>query len=521
MSVAAPAPVAVFLFTRGLRLADNTALNAAAAAGAPILPIFVFTPEQADPKANKYFSATAFQFMVESLSELDGELRARGSRLHCFAGDTVDVLGALAGARGAGGTGGVGAVYENADITPYARERSRRIAAWCDANGAEYRGVAGDHDLIAMDRGRTKDGAMYSVFTAYWRNAVATELPGVKPTTARALSAKGAWAPALADNALRGFGPMSADALRSRAEGSGGAGAAPPPEDYVNPGGRREALRRLKRFVAAGGVAEYREARDTPGRAGTSRLGAAIRFGVVSVRECAWAAAGSEGAKWDGAFIQELTWRSFYYHWMWERPTLLDRSFHADYDLVAWRDVARPAAEGGAREEWRAFLRGRTGFPLIDAGVRELGATGWCHNRVRMMLATFVVKGMRVDWRIGERWMARLLRDHDVVSNCMGWQWGASAAPSAQPYFRVMSPWAQLARFDADAAYTHRWLSELAGVSAKYIARWGEPKIRERALAAAAASGAAGGGVDYPAPMFEWKERAAEAIAAWRVVARA
>ena len=505
--------VAVFLFTRGLRLADNTALNAAAAAGAPILPIFVFTPEQAEPAKNKYFSATAFQFMVESLSELDGELRARGSRLHCFAGDTVDVLSALAGARG------VGAVYENADITPYARERSRRVAAWCAANGATYRGVAGDHDLIPMDAGRMKDGAMYSVFTAYWRNAIATELPCAKPTTARALSAAAAWAPALSDDALRGFGPMSADALAARASAAG----APPPEDYVNPGGRREALRRLKSFVAAGGVAGYRDARDTPGRAGTSRLGAAIRFGVVSVRECAWAAANSEGdakggAKWDGAFVQELTWRSFYYHWMWERPALLERAFHEAYDGVAWRDVARPVADGGAREEWRAFLRGRTGFPLVDAGVRELGATGYSHNRVRMLLATFVVKGMRVDWRIGERWMARLLRDHDVVSNCMGWQWGSSAAPSAQPYFRVMSPWAQSARFDADGAYVHRWVSELAGVAAKDVARWGEPKVRERALAAAAAAGAP---VDYPAPMFEWKERAAAAIAAWREAGRA
>jgi len=500
----------VFLFTRGLRLADNTALNAAAAAGAPILPIFVFTPEQAEPAKNKYFSATAFQFMVESLSELDGDLRARGSRLHCFSGDTVDVLGALAGAL-TGAFAGVAAVYENADITPYARERSRRVAAWCAANGAEYRGVAGDHDLIPMDAGRMSNGAMYSVFTAYWRNAV-SKFPAAKPTTARALSAAAAWAPALADEALGAIGPMSADALRERADAAGA--AAPPPEDYVNPGGRREALRRLRRFVAAGGVAGYRDYRDVPGRAGTSRLGAAIRFGVVSVRECAWAAANSEGgakggAKWDGAFVQELTWRSFYYHWMWERPALLERAFHEAYDGVAWRDVARPVADGGAREEWRAFLRGRTGFPLVDAGVRELGATGWCHNRVRMLLATFVVKGMRVDWRIGERWMARLLRDHDVVSNCMGWQWGSSAAPSAQPYFRVMSPWAQSARFDADGAYVHRWVSELAGVAAKDVARWGEPKVRERALA------------DYPAPMFHWKERAAAAIAAWRDAGRA
>ena len=500
----------VFLFTRGLRLADNTALNAAAAAGAPILPIFVFTPEQADSAKNKYFSATAFQFMVESLSELDGDLRARGSRLHCFSGDTVDVLGALAGAL----TGGVAAVYENADITPYARERSQRIAAWCAANGAEYRGVAGDHDLIPMDAGSMSNGAMYSVFTAYWRNAVASVFPAAKPTTARALSAAATWAPALSDGALGAFGPMSSDALRARA------GAAPaPPEDYVNPGGRREALRRLRRFVAAGGVAGYRDARDVPGRAGTSRMGAAIRFGVVSVRECAHAAANSEGGAWDGTFIQELTWRSFYYHWMWERPALLERAFHEAYDGVAWRDVARPVADGGAREEWRAFLRGRTGFPLVDAGVSELNATGYCHNRVRMLLATFVVKGMRVDWRIGERWMARLLRDHDVVSNCMGWQWGSSAAPSAQPYFRVMSPWAQSARFDADAAYVHRWVSELAGVTPKDIARWGEPKVRERALAAAAAAG--GAPVDYPAPMFDWKERAAAAIAAWRDAGRA
>lgn len=511
----APTGFAVVLFTRSLRLEDNSALNAAARAGRPILPVFVFTPEQADPAKNEHFSRAAFQYMVETLDELDDDIgRWGGGRLYTFAGDTIAVLESIR--RKLGGGGGVAALYENLDVTPYARARSERLRAWAAEHGVEYVGVE-DVDLVRMDQGRMAAGTMYSVFTAYWRNLVAHELPCLKPMTVATLKKKtaggaggggggggGVWATpgALAANAGVVARMWRRAAVPARAPMV--------PADYVNPGGRREAVRRLEAYVAAGKVREYREARDFPARPATTRLSAALRFGVLSVREVAWAAAEAEGGRWDGGLIQELVWRSFYYHWMSERPALLETSFHAAYDGVPWRVTRETDAA------FQRFARAETGFPIIDAGVRELVATGWSHNRIRMMLATFVVKGLRADWRIGERWMARLLRDHDVVSNTMGWQWGHSAAPSAQPYFRVMSPWAQGARFDADAAYIKRWVPELAAVAPRDIHRWNEAAVRARYD-----GGAEGGGVAYPAPMLDWKTAAAEAIEAYREAGRA
>jgi len=520
--------VSIMLFTRGLRLADNTALNAIVRTGTlPILPVFVFTPEQADAERNKYFSGAAFRYMVETLEELDADLAALGGRLYTFRGDTVEVLERIRKTLAGAGTP-VAAVYENLDITPYARERSARIAKWAagTVGGAvKYVGFQ-DVDLVPMERGRmgasesaAKLAPMYSVFTAYWRNMVARELPCMEPLTVAPLKRKsvGVWATPTAGMLKGAAGVLPA--MRELARS-----AIVPPEDYAsslsgyaNPGGRREAVRRLKAFVAAGKMAAYGAGRDFPARPATSRLSAAIRFGVLSVREVAWAAAESDSAVgWKSDWIRELVWRSFYYHWMWDRPELLKTSFHAAYDRVAWK-ITRESDAGFQR-----FARGETGFPLIDAGVRELTATGWSHNRIRMMLATFVVKGLRADWRVGERWMARLLRDHDVVSNAMGWQWGHSAAPSAQPYFRVMSPWAQSKRFDADAEYIKRWVPELAAVAARDIHRWGEEKIREKYATAPASESAgeagtgAGTGAGYPAPMFDWKTAATEAIAAYR-----
>ena len=264
--------------------------------------------------------------------------------------------------------------------------------------------------------------------------------------------------------------------------------------DIAVHGGRRAAEARLKALPLL--LARYAVDRDIPAKAATSQLSAYLRFGVVSPREVVHAVLQATRGDVQHGMIRELIWRSFYYHHMWHQPALLHRAYNAAFEgFPSKRDSPH----------FRAFQQARTGFPLIDAGVRQLLQTGWCHNRVRMMLATFVVRGLGIYWKVGERWMATHLVDYDVVSNAMGWQWGLAAAPSSQPYFRTMSPWAQTERFDKDAAYVKQWLPELRSLASKDIRGWhkrSDPVV----------------GVDYPLPLYDWATRVKEAHAAYKTM---
>ena len=410
---------AIVLFGPSLRLQDNSALNAAFQQGYKVIPLFCFTPEQAYPKKNAYFAAPAFGFMCETLRELAGP----NGPLLLAAGDTIRILGSIVRAP----SRAVSAVFENIDVTPYARERSKRIQAFAKKAGILYSGHE-DVDIIRVsDEGLRENGEPYRVFTAYYNNLIKTyEVRKPFTLTGEFVSI-----------------PISKEFELSHATLDKFIATYVLPEASVH-GGRKEAMKRLRKLSSV--LPGYGKDRDIPSKEhGTSRLSAAISFGVLSVREVAWKSFDTLGGPKENPFFRELVFRSFYYH-----NTYHGFTPNPAFDLVPYRKTSR---------EWNAFLRGESGFPIVDAAVRCLYRTGFMHGRLRMIVATFVVRGLGIWWRVGERWFANHLIDYDPTSNGLGgWQWANSSGPSAPPYFRVIVPDIQTKRFDPDREFIKKWL---------------------------------------------------------------
>ncbi len=460
---------ALHWFRNDLRLADNTALREAAGASA-LVPVFVLDPRLL--RANRTAGAR-MRFLRDCLARLGRDLEERGSRLVIRCGDPARELLALA--REIGATH----VCWNRDYTPFARRRDAAVRAALERLGAR---VVECTDRVVFDDVLKEDGSPYSVFTPY-RNAWLRRLdddpqpprpaPRLPPPPDGVASQE---LPALADL----VDGVAAESLELPA------------------GGERAAARRLSAFLGER-VRDYARQRDLPAQDGTSRLSPYLRFGAISIRTClhqarevarAKPAARAGARKW----IDELVWREFYAAIVAAHPHVLARSFRREYDALEWNDDPR------ALEAWRA---GRTGYPIVDAGMRQLLATGWMHNRVRMIAASFLVKDLLLDWRRGERHFFEQLVDGDPASNNGGWQWSAGTGTDAQPFFRIFNPTAQGERFDPDGAYVRRWIPELRGLPGRAVHRpWDAP------LAAAG----------YPAPIVDHGERRVIALARFRAL---
>jgi deoxyribodipyrimidine photo-lyase len=420
---------AAFLFRRDLRLDDNRGLARAAAAAGEVVPCFVFDPRQGRD-ANAYFSAPAFGFLLASLGDLDEQLAAAGGRLFRFEGRPDEVVERLIAEAG------VEAVFANRDYTPFSRQRDDEIAAVCAASGVPFETVA-DALLTEPEEVLTGHGTSYQVFTPFWR--AARERPVAAPKRlagARFSRARIAFAV-----------PRSRDRERL-------AGARSNP---AHPGGRARGLALLAGVYRLG---DYAERRDLPAEDDTSALSPHHKFGTVSIRETFRAIARAFGP--DAELLRQLYWRDFFTHLAFHHPRVFGEPFRREVAGVAWDDD---------EERFTAWCEGRTGFPLVDAGMRQLAATGWMHNRVRMVAASLLVKDLHLDWRRGERHFARHLVDYDPAVNNGNWQWVASTGADAQPYFRIFNPWTQQRRFDPDAAYVRRWVPELATFDAEEIHR--------------------------------------------------
>jgi deoxyribodipyrimidine photo-lyase len=437
---------ALFLFRRDLRLEDNTGLAAAAERAERVLPAFVFDPRQ-QAGENAYFSAHAFQFLVESLADLDRRLGERGGRLFRFLGDPAEVVARLAGEAG------VDAVFVNRDHTPFARRRDAAIERAAAAHGIAFES-SGDALLHEPGEVLTGAGSPYSRFTPFHRRAAAKPVRAPRPLGA--ITLHGAPIASARDAALdRELLPERNERLHVR----GGRGAA------------------LDRLAAASRLERYAAERDLPAVDGTSSLSADLKHGTLSAREVHDALAGRLGDESD--LVRQLHWRDFFTHLAAFEPRVFGEPFDRRMAGLEWEDD---------EERFAAWCDGRTGFPLVDAGMRQLAATGWMHNRVRMVAASFLTKDLHVDWRQGERWFARQLVDYDPSVNNGNWQWAAGTGADARP-LRIFNPWRQQERFDPDGVYVRRWVPELA------------------ALPAAAIHAMAGGqrplGVDYPPPIVD------------------
>jgi deoxyribodipyrimidine photo-lyase len=433
-------------FRRDLRLADNTALIEAAKSGSPVVPLFILDPALL---SGDRFSARRLAFMLEGLRALDDDLRTRGSRLLVRQGRPADVLRALKDALDAR------VVYANADYSPYARRRDENLA---DEVGMPVHFFP-DQLVHAPGDVLKADGTPYTVYTPFRR--VWESLPKLPPLTVRergtlhALEGVDGDIPNLQDLGIR-----EGIELPIRA-------------------GEAEAARRLKAFTD-GPIFTYAEGRDRlvanpfepsadmfGGDHGTSALSPYIRFGMVSVRQLLQAAhtARSEaahpvGRKGVDVWVGELAWRDFYFHILYHFPHVTSTSFKPLYEQVAYR------ANKGDLERWQA---GQTGFPVVDAAMRQMNALGWMHNRARMIVASFLTKDLLIYWREGDVYFMRQLMDGDIAANNGGWQWAASTGTDAQPYFRIFNPVSQSQKFDPNGDYIRYWVPELRDVPARHI----------------------------------------------------
>jgi len=399
-------------FRRDLRLGNNPAWAAATQQANEVTALFVLDPglfDRAGP-----FRRNA---LVAHLVALDEQLARRGGRLrveHGRPGDVVPTVQARLGAD---------RVHWNADTSPYAVRRDSELSeALGDLVSTHWGTLVHEPGLVL-----TGKGTLSKVFTPFYKVWNRTEMTP--------------WAAGEADVAV------AADP---------GAGLPTVAAENAYPGGEEAAQDRLASFL--GRVDDYLETRDLPSIDGTSLLSADLRFGTLSPREVA--AVVGETTTGRSGFVRQLAWRDWYAHLLLHNPTMPHAAIKPAYDNVPWRDDD---------DEFEAWKYGQTGYPIVDAGMRQLCQTGWMHNRVRMIVGSFLVKDLLVDWRKGERWFRHLLVDADMSQNVGNWQWVAGCGTDAAPYFRVFNPWTQSRKFDRDGDYIRRWVPELAELSSKLI----------------------------------------------------
>ena len=401
--------LAIHWFRRDLRLEDNRALFAALKSGLPVQPIFIFDDEILGKLAADDRRIT---FITTQLARLGHELRQRGTALRVYRGKPLVVLQQIVVELGCA------AVFCNEDYEPYARERDQQVARWCKEAGIVFTAVK-DHVVFSPAEILKDDHSPYQVFTPYSR---------------RWLDRFEQAPPAVSGDLPRGvFAPVSESVAEITPESLGFQG-------YTGQFPAAEFPRAI--------IEHYDKTRDLPGVQGTSRLGVHLRFGTISVRRLALLA-----YELNRKFLGELIWREFYQMILWHFPHTVSKPFKAVYDGMVYP---------GSQSDFERWCRAETGYPLVDAGVRELVETGFMHNRVRMVAASFLTKHLLCDWRWGERFFARHLYDFELASNVGGWQWCAGIGADAAPYFRIFNPAEQQKKFDPQGSYVARWSGEAA-----------------------------------------------------------
>jgi deoxyribodipyrimidine photo-lyase len=467
-------------FRDDLRLSDHPALHAASGTGAPLICLYVLDDAGNVPDTRPPGGAARW-WLAQSLRALQQSLKAAGSSLVLHQGSAAEVIAELARETGAG------AVFWNEIAQAPHQAIAEQVAASLQEIGVSSQSFPGDL-LVAPTSIRNKENRGLRVFTPFWRRVQALGDPP-KPLPAPGELCPG---PNLASDAVESWhleptDPDWAEGLR---------------ETWTP--GERSAQVRLKVFLESG-VGGYSTDRDRPDREGTSSLSPHLRFGEISPRQvwhaARFAAAARPALSGDiDKFLSELGWREFCRHLLFDVPQLATRNLQPAFDAFAWKQDDRAL---------RAWQRGRTGYPIVDAGMRQLWHTGVMHNRVRMVAASFLVKHLLIDWREGEKWFWDTLVDADPGSNPANWQWVAGSGADAAPYFRVFNPVLQGEKFDPDGAYVRHWVPELAHLPASVVHRpWSATPLE---LAAAGVVL----GETYPAPIVDHKAGRERALAAY------
>lgn len=448
----------IFIFRRDLRLDDNVGLIKALKESEKVIPIFIFTPEQL--VNNKYKSDNAVQFMMESLEDLEKQLKDKDGKLYYYYGHPHDVIEKILKSNK-----DIEAVYVNKDYTPYSKKRDAMIKKVCAERNAVFKQF---EDVVLNPIGsiKTTGGEIYTKFTPYFRKAKKIKVD--KPQ----------------DNRMRKYFKGKINGIK---EFSGKREKFYKKNDelWVR-GGRKNGLKILKNIEEFKDYNKTRNMLDED----TTYLSAYNKFGCVSIREVYHRIRDKLGMKND--LIKQLYWRDFYYNIMWKYPRVLKTNMKEKYDKIKWKKN---------KKWWKAWRKGETGFPVVDAGMRQLNKTGFMHNRTRLIVSNFLIKLMLIDWHDGEHYFERELVDVDLSQNNGNWGWSAGSGADSQPYFRIFNPWTQGEKFDPEGIYIKTWVPELRKVDSKDIHKWYKVCEDEKYK-----------DIKYPAPILDYKKQRKEGL---------
>jgi deoxyribodipyrimidine photo-lyase len=474
-------PVVVW-FRNDLRLTDHRAVTAAVKSGTPI--VFVFILDDVTPGPWKLGGASRW-WLDKSLTALAHDIETRGARLTLRRGATMKELPRIVSETNAG------SVYFSRSYDPAGVGLEDKLKAIFDKSGVAFKRYGGSL-LREPEEMRTKAGDVYKVYTPFSRTLMQNFVPAKSLPAAKAFIAPGQ-APksdALASWALHPKKPdWSSGFPEMWAPGEAGAG------------------KKLRAFLASA-MTTYSDDRNRPDKPGTSRLSPHLHFGEITPAQC-WTAATHAAAAKPGSdkgletFIRELIWREFSNTLLFYWPDLPEAPFRKDFAAFPWRED---------RDSLKAWQRGQTGYPIVDAGMRELWHTGYMHNRVRMIAASFLIKHLLIPWQQGEAWFWDTLVDADLASNAASWQWVAGSGADAAPYFRIFNPVTQGEKFDPDGVYVKRWVPELKELPPEMVhAPWAAPELSVRAAGVTL-------GKSYPYPIVDHAAARERALAAYAAV---
>jgi len=450
----------LFLFRRDLRLEDNTGLIFALKHSEIVIPAFIFTPEQI--KHNPYRSDRCLKFMIESLQDLNNQLEAKKGKLYLFQGEPEKILEQCIKQLK------IESLIVNRDYTPYSIERDKKLEKVCKTHKIAFQSFD-DALLHPPEDTLKKDGNPYTIFTPYFLNAskIDISLP----------------APNRATNYFSGRIPFAkGHSLLTKLIAS---------KNIESPfiGGRTPVLKilnKLKNFT------KHQKLRDFPSEDYSTHLSPYLKFTVCSPREVYVAISKQLSSHHD--LIRSLYWRDFFSSIAFFFPHVFKGAFRHKFDKIKW------SHRTSVFQKW---CQGETGFPIVDAGMREMNQTGFMHNRVRMLAASLLVKDLHIDWRWGEKYFAQMLIDYDPSVNNGNWQWVASTGCDAQPYFRIFNPWNQQKKFDADCLYIKKWIPELKDASPKIIHAWEKKEMHSLFP-------------DYPAPIVNHNIESKKSLATYK-----
>lgn len=458
----------IFIFRRDFRLEDNIGLIKALKNSETVIPIFIFTNEQII--RNKYKSNNAIQFMFESLTDLDCQLQEYGSKLlYCFGSQEVVIQDLVV-------NNNIDAVYINSDYTPYSKDRDEKIKKVCAKNNAYFES---NQDTLLHDIGGvlTSTGKPYLKYTPFFNKAVKIKVDAPKINKNKNYIQKNTKIISEFILPIASIEQVKQESLQNFLI-----------KDFVKnnnialKGGRQEALKILNNIK---NFKDYDKNRNFLYYE-TTKLSAYIKFGCISIREV-FAVFIQTGSK---DLIRQLYWRDFYYQLLNAYPKLLGHAMKEKYDKIIWPEN---------KLLFQKWQDGQTGFPAIDACMRELNQTGFMHNRGRLIVSNFLVKILLIDWRFGEKYFANKLVDYDVAVNNGNWQWSAGTGADSQPYFRIFNTWTQSKKFDANCEYIKKWLPELKNVKPADIHKW-DKKHKEYA------------NIEYPAPIIDYSQARKSAL---------